>query len=215
MTTAQRILLVSVLIVAAHFSVRAAGRYFELLPAMPPVQVLTEVVPNDIEPDQWYGKDVAMPPEVFQTLAAADVVNREYRNPLGEAVGVHIAVFTDYGLIPPHGPMICYPAAGWTLKDTQFVPIDRGNPASPQVPTYSFERQSEDLLVMFWMDLNGEIIFDRDGLRSVLRRVAGRDARQPLLKKVMIYTSLDNPEKATLRLQRMAQAMFAATSGFH
>ena len=71
------------------------------------------------------------------------------------------------------------------------------------------------MLVMFWIDLNGEFVFDRDGLRSVVRRLAGRRARRPLLKKVMLYTSLDNPEKATLRLQRVAQAMFAATSSFH
>lgn len=215
MTTAQRILLVSALIVAAHVSVRATARYFEPLPALKPEQVLADVIPTDIEPDQWHGKDVVLPPEVVQKLAPEAVVNREYRSPLGETVAAHVAVFTEYGLAPPHPPLACYPAAGWTLKDTRFVTVDREDPAAPEVPVYSFERRGEQVLVMFWIDLNGEFIFDRDGLRGVVQRLAGQHTRRPLLKKVMLYTSLDNPDKATLRLQRVAQAMFAATSSFH
>jgi hypothetical protein len=111
--------------------------------------------------------------------------------------------------------LVCYPADGWTLKDTQFVPVDRDDARSPKVPVYSFERQGEQMQVMFWMDLDGEIVFDRDGIRSVVRRLGGRHAHQPLLKKVMLYTGLDAPDKAKLRLQSVARAMFAATSSFH
>ncbi|HWB10180.1 MAG TPA: exosortase-associated EpsI family protein [Pirellulales bacterium] len=214
MTTSQRVLLVAVAIVVAQAVVRAAEQYLALLPAVAPEEDLAQAIPLNLEPDKWEGRDVPLDPDVTQTLAADLVVNRDYHNPLGEIIGVNVAVFRNYSLSPPHPPLACYPADGWTLQNTELVPVNRDDPSSPKVPLYAFERQGEQSLVMFWMDLGGHTVFDRDGIRNVLRGLPPR-AHQPLLKKVLLHTAVDAPERARLRLQGIAAPLFQATAAYH
>ncbi|HEV3340438.1 MAG TPA: exosortase-associated EpsI family protein [Pirellulales bacterium] len=214
MTTPQRILVVAASIVAAQAAVRAAEQYFALLPALAPEEDLAQAIPLELEPDKWQGRDVPLAADVLQTLGATALVNREYRNALGEMVEVNVSAYRNYRLVPPHPPLACYPSAGWTLKDTQFVPVIRDDPKSPKVALYSFERHGEQSLVMFWTDLGGQIVFDRDGLRNLLRGLRPR-SHKPLLKKVTLHTAVDTPERARLRLQGMAGTLFQAATAYH
>jgi len=214
MTTSQRILVVATSIVAAQVAVLAAERYFALLPALAPEQDLAQAIPLEVEPDKWQGKDVPLAPDVLHIMGANAVVNREYRNALGEMVEVNVAVYRNYGLVPPHPPQACYPSAGWNLQGTEFVPVNRDDPKSPKVALFSFERKGEQAVVMFWTDLNGQMVFDRDGLRNLLRGLQPRSHR-PLLKKVMLHTAVDTPDRARLRLQGIASTLFQATAAYH
>jgi EpsI family protein len=214
MKTPQRVLLVAASIVAAQAAVRAAEQYFAPLPARAPELDLAQAIPVELQPDQWRGTDIPLASDVLHILGADVVVNRDYRNALGETVGVNVAVFRNYTLSPPHPPQACYPADGWTLQGTEVVPLNRDDPKSPKVLLYSFERQGEQSLVMFWMDLGGTIVFDRDGIRNVVRGLRPR-SYQPLLKKVMLHTTVDAPERARLRLQGMATTLFEATTAYH
>jgi EpsI family protein len=213
MTTPQRILVVAASIVAAQAAVRAADQYFALLPSLAPEQELAQAVPLELEPDKWQGTDMPLQADVLETLGADDVINREYRNALGEMVEVNVAVFR-YRMSPPHPPQTCYPSAGWTLQGTEVVPLRPDDPKSPKVLLYSFERKGEQSLVMFWMDLGGQIVFDRDGHRNVLRGLRPR-SHQPLLKKVMLHTMVDTPERARMRLRSIGSTLFQATAAYH
>jgi EpsI family protein len=214
MTTPQRVLVVALAIVAAQAAVRAAEHHFALLPAMAPEEDLAQAIPLQLEPDKWEGRDVPLQADVLHTLGADAVVNRDYRNPLGETVWVNVAAFQNYSVSPPHAPLACYPADGWNLQATEFVPVNRDDPGSPKVALYSFERQGEQALVMFWMDLDGKIVFDRDGIRNVLRGLSPH-SHQPLLKKVMLHTMVDAPERARLRLRGIGSTLFQAAAAYH
>lgn len=214
MTTSQRILLVAAVIIAAQAVVRAAEQYFALLPALAPEEDLTQAIPLELEPDNWQGKDVPLRADVLQTLGGDAVVNREYRNALGEMVEVNVMAFRNYRLNPPHPPQTCYPSAGWTLQGTEFLPLNQDDPKSPKVLLCSFDRQGEQAMVMFWVDLGGQIVFDRDGQRNVLRGLRPR-SRQPLLKKAMLHTMVDTPERARLRLRSIGSTLFQAMAAYH
>jgi EpsI family protein len=209
--TSTRALLLAAVIALGQAVDRAADWYFAPMPAAPPEQDLAEL-PRQL--GGWQGDDEPLSSGVLVALGADAVVNRDYRNQLGETIGVNVAVFTDYSLSPPHPPFVCYPANGWELQSTRMVAFDRAGSGQVEVPVYAFRKQGEQVMVAFWMQMGDELAFDRDDLRRIQRRLRQSHTPLRLLKKVMLQTRLDTEERSEVRLLSLARPLFEAVDAY-
>lgn len=211
MSLSNRALLLAVVIGLAQFGAWAAGSWYTARPALPPEHNLDEL---PMELGEWRGTQAPLPRELLDEIAGASVMNRTYRNARGETVEVHSAAFTDYDIGPPHFPPSCYHGAGWKLRSAHIVPLEHGKGESANIVVYLFERDGIEALVAFWMQAGKETYIDRDGLRHLLLRARATATRLPLLKKVMLHTSVDTRQRAEQRLLEVAKAIFDKVDAF-
>src|SRR6185312_12029356 len=106
MSLPNRALLLAGVIALTQVGIRTFDSYLSPMRPLPAEQDLASL---PLVFDEWRGSDIPLDDAVLENLGAAATVNRYYRNPLGEGIGVNVAVFTDYGTGVPHAPLDCYP----------------------------------------------------------------------------------------------------------
>src|SRR4051812_36755972 len=73
--------------------------------------------------DEFQGRDAPFDDDVKIATGASAIINRLYRNQLGDAVFVNVGVWTEYELGVPHNPEECYPSAGWETVSRRLLNV--------------------------------------------------------------------------------------------
>ncbi|GAB6165782.1 hypothetical protein JCM19992_17820 [Thermostilla marina] len=135
--------------------------------------------------DDWSGEEVELDEDLFLATGAACTINRNYSDPGGRAISVHMALFDDREFRMPHPPELCYSGAGWRQIESKDVPLELPNGTSGEVRLLRFERDGIPITVLYAYQMGGPFAAKRDKVRSFYWRFGGRPER-PALLKVML-----------------------------
>ena len=174
------------------------GQYGQVAVISPTVSV------NDlpITLGKWEGVDSDANKEVFEYFDADSFVNRIYRNSRGEAVALHIALFTDRDKWAPHHPPMCYTRSGWEVEESaQNVFVESED--SIEARLMMCHRLGDRVATLYWYQMGDLIYFDRDTARDARRELFGAKEWPPIVK-VLLQTQMDDPELAKQRLADIA-----------
>lgn len=158
----------------------------------------------------WVGEDAPLDAKLMLATGANQVVNRRYRNSAGETVLVHMGIWSEYKLAFPHPPDACYPANGWQIADKRDSTLQLAGKSKGPVRLLQVAQEGERLQLLFWGQLGGELVVDRDGMRRVRRGLRGRQTWPPFIK-VLLQTSAANSERGEARLRELASLVYAWT----
>ncbi len=120
---------------------------------------------------KWVGRDVPLDPAIIRATNADDHINRTYTR---QTQGDQVSVFIAYGVrgrdLMPHRPDVCYPGAGWMLKETRTIELTVEKGLPPLVcRIYRFHRGGLDLRSMSVLNyyiVDGEYCPDVSLLRA-------------------------------------------------
>ena len=152
---------------------------------------------------------------MFEAIGAETVLERQYRDRIGHAVSLHVAVFENsmaQGL--PHVPEVCYTAGGWQLAEAKLFPLDPSSGPTNMAKLMGCSRHGENADCLYWYQIDGTayVTGDRRGSSSSAC-VAGRS--RPPVVKVMLFTNATNADEAEKLLKSFAAQVFAWTRNFH
>ena len=119
----------------------------------------------------WVGSDVDTPPAAMSLLKPNVLLSRRFRNlATGEHATLMIVQCQDARDMGGHYPPVCYPANGWTLRETQQRDLPSEQSTLPGT-VYRFtiekiDRYSEILIYSFFVRPDGVIESGREGVRE-------------------------------------------------
>lgn len=139
---------------------------------------------------------------------AASAANGVYRSENGGEVFAEVDQFTRLDVSLPHPPEQCYNLSGCYVRaqDNSQVPLAAGRAATTRL--MAVDHNGQRMSVMFWYDLDGEIVVDRVGLGEVRWKLRGQKTR-PLVLKVMLQTMAPNAVDAEETLRSVAVPLMA------
>jgi EpsI family protein len=183
-------------------------------PSEVPAEALSQF-PLQLGP--WVGEDVPIDSNIYKHSTAAAMLNRLYRDPLGDPVTVNIGIWKEVDTtIVPHTPEVCYPSAGWTMIDKSDISIPLTEQHLVPARLLRYERQGRQVLVLFWCHLGDRVAVDSNGVRAAL--IALRSPGQssiPTAVRVTLATptSRVGRDDVELRLRNFAQLIMEQSSG--
>jgi EpsI family protein len=160
----------------------------------------------------YVGEDEPIEDRVKTVTQADAMLNRVFRNKLGDAVYVTVGIWTQYELGIPHCPEECYPSAGWETvsHDVKTVQSPEGKPV--EVKQLVFQRATSRIAVTYWAHLGNEIIHDQEDVRRMRQRLRKTHGKLPPLVKVMLQTDARDLAQGESRLSRFVTAMMPCTA---
>ena len=122
-----------------------------------PLPASLSAMPLDLE--GWRGVEgPRIDEEIMRVLRADDYVNRVYRGPGGELIGLWIAFYASQRQGDAiHSPLNCLPGTGWAPIDHSRPVIDVNGRAVP-INRYLVEKRGERQLVLYWYQGRGRIV---------------------------------------------------------
>jgi len=153
--------------------------------------------------DQWQGVDGELDPEITRRLDADAWLDRVYRNDENRIVSLHVALFRDLDSGVRHSPINCYRGNGWREVGRESVELALPDGSSIPVSLGTWEREGERILVMYWYQLDRQILFDRVGLGLARWEIRSQQDWPPLIK-VLLQTSAADTDVARKRIQFIA-----------
>lgn len=153
--------------------------------------------------DQWQGVSGELDPEITGRLGADVWLDRVYRDDQNRIVSLHVALFRDLDGGVFHSPINCYRSAGW--RELGQAEVELPIPGKPSIPVSlgTWEREGERILVMYWYQLDQQILFDRVGLGLARWKMRSEQNWPPLIK-VLLQTSAADTEDAKKQIQFIA-----------
>jgi len=145
--------------------------------------------------------------KVFEAIGAQAAVTRIYRHSLGWTCSVHMAAWHETDEWMPHPPELCYPGAGYTLRNKSDQPLT--NHPSERYCESEFVIPSSGItaLVIYWYQMGERIYFTRNGSRPVRQSFWGSPERPPLVKVLMQCNDPDSAERDRC-LESLADSVF-------
>ncbi len=122
------------LLMAGGLTHRALGRYLWGQSDKTDIAYITPgtLANVPLEIGDWIGQDVALDPRIVRAADVDDYINRIYRRRgRSDTVGLYVSCGGKVRDLMPHRPEVCYPAAGWVLRDSQTVELDISSQQSP------------------------------------------------------------------------------------
>lgn len=153
----------------------------------------------------WSGERTELDPRIVRATQAAVVADRLYRDGNRQPATVHTAMYRDHAAGVYHTPVNCYRAAGWrSVEEVQDkVAIDNDREIAIKVSTW--EREGDQILVVYWYELGEHVLFDRFGLGTLrLTSMRGLSTWPPLIK-VMLQVPASDPKAARARVLDLAE----------
>jgi hypothetical protein len=153
---------------------------------------------------------------MFKAIGAVTVADRQYRDPRGRTVSLHLAIFakSEKPQGVPHPPEDCYLRSGWTAGEPKYVSLDQAGATGNVAKFLPVERGGVSAGLMYWYQVEGAAYWNGDRQRSLLLACRGRPVRPPIVK-VLLQASATNPGDAEKALASLAQEVYAWTRGFH
>lgn len=152
--------------------------------------------------DGWSSEDIQPDPRITGFLEAIASVDRRYRRATGEQVLLHAVWTSDY--VKVHFPEQCYRENGWSQTDSREIAIPLGEDASFPARLLTFERDRQRVHVLYWFQLGDRVFLGRAEHRLLRRELCWGRKQWPPLVKVMLHTSIANPETARKQLTEFA-----------
>jgi EpsI family protein len=153
----------------------------------PPSPPDVELANIPLQLGEWSGEEVEIQDDTVQVLKAHSFINRSYRDPVGQLMGVHLAIWADgSGSLAPHHPEICYPAAGWELmarRTTEFSTAYGNYP----IELLQFKRDGQQVVVGVWFQAGASHYVNSGSLQAQLFLLWGQKD-QPAVIKVMLQS---------------------------
>jgi len=155
----------------------------------------------------WKGKDENLSKELFAATGAEEVVNRNYVGVNGDAVALHMALFTNYDHAMLHQPTICYAANGWRETKTFAMYITDADGKEVELYGGKWELDGKTKLMTYWYQFGDRLVFNRLDMGFARLQMRGVEV-WPALTKVL----LDFPIRAGMdekkQLQQFAQETY-------
>jgi hypothetical protein len=212
MILAIRLTVAGALLAASHLVVLGIHQGLEPQPADVP-KTGPDTLPMTI--GDYVGRDE---PLDVRTVAASDadiMLNRVYRNRLGDYVIANIGIWTNYEKTIPHSPEGCYPAAGWEVADRRILEVPQGRVKPFDAKLFVFQRGTSRIAVAFWVQLGDETLADSEGIRQMRQRLRFSGGKLPPLVKVMLQTEGRDLVQAEARLSRIAASLIPCAEAIH
>jgi EpsI family protein len=203
----SRILITAVLLAAGYGGVEAIRAR-----RSPPEQILPRRNPQEL-PSQlgsWQQGPPLPPPEIPGSLDADFAVNRQYQNPAGDAVLLHVSLWVGRQFSLPHPPEVCYPAAGYRLDETKDLLLDLPDGTTIPVRRLTCARDGRQVYVLYWYQRGKAAFTTILGHRKAIFQAQSGNSWSPLAK-VMLQTSAVDAAEAQARLESIAVPLFLWT----
>lgn len=168
-TTWPAVVVALLVLLAAGTTYRLLANHLERAPGTTPIARGTLAhLPLEFGP--WHGHDQAVDGAVIRAADVDDYVYRSYvRQTDQQTVGLWIAFGVRARDLMPHRPEVCYPGAGWTLRErrTVTVPLPEGGELQTRLLTFApGGLGAEDLTVLNYYIVDDETCEDVSLLRS-------------------------------------------------
>lgn len=119
---------------------------------------------------EWLGRDLPLDEHVVQATDTDAHLNREY---VRSTDGKPVLLWIGYGMrmrdLIPHRPEVCYPGAGWTLRDERSLTMPDHHGTVRECRLHRFTRgrpEAEAVTVVSWYIVDGVQTPDVALLRS-------------------------------------------------
>jgi EpsI family protein len=208
MNLTSRLIIAAAILITAQAGIVVIHRGFDPKPsAMPKVGI--DTLPKNV--GDFVGLDEPLDVRTVAATSCDAMLNRVYRNRLGDTVVVNVGVWTDYELGIPHAPELCYPSAGWDFISRQEVDVPLEGDRHVNTKQFVFQRNTEQIAVDYWVHLGDQTISDAEGIRTMRHRLRTSGGSLPPLVKVMLHTNARDPVQAQALLSRFIVAMYPFT----
>lgn len=142
---------------------------------------------------------------------AASAANGVYRNAAGGEIFAELDQFIRLDVSLPHPPEQCYNLSGCFVKAQDDVRVPLGG-QTVTTRLMSVDHNGQRMSVMFWYDLDGEVVVDRVGLGEVRWKLRQQTVR-PLVLKIMLQTLAPSTADAEETLRSIAVPLMAWIRG--
>jgi EpsI family protein len=177
-TTRKRVVAAAVtavaLVLASGAGYRVLAHYLVLRPDGEPATAV-DLSRLPLEIGDWTGRDIPLTEAVIQATQTDAHVNRLYQR-----VGESVALFVAYGIrardLMPHRPEVCYPGAGWTMRESRNVELPLDEDSNLECRIYRFSRgglDTQTVTVLNYYIVDGRYCPDVSLLRSKAWRGSG------------------------------------------
>jgi hypothetical protein len=140
-------------------------------------------------------------------------LTRVYRNSGGRVVNLLVDAFplwdnpfAAWDTVRLHPPEFCYPANGYVILGSKDVPLGHEASSGETARLVMFRRGTQQICVLYWYQLAGQIIVAQFGATSINREVWKQSIRPPVLK-IMLETASSREDVAEERLRNIAAAL--------
>ncbi len=197
-----RLVVAGVLVAVSHVLVLGIHDGIDPEPATLPL-VGIDSLPKSI--GDFTGHDEPLDERLVAASDADIMLNRVYRNRLGDFVVVNVGVWANYDKTIPHSPEGCYPAAGWEVASRGLLKLPTNGAEQMEVKRFVFQRGSSRIAVAFWVQLDDAAFIESEGIRQVRQRLRVSGGKLPPLVKVMLQTDAQDVTQAEARLSRFVE----------
>jgi hypothetical protein len=159
--------------------------------------------------DSWKAEDAVPPaPELLAAIGADAIItciyhDLENRNIL---ISSHLAVFSNWDEGIYHHPLTAYRSSGWTLQRRTEEPVSTSDGRQIQVSMSDWEKESDHIAVLFWYQVDDQIVLDRSALADVRLRLKDGETL-PGLIKVQLQITESRPGDGKDALKRLASSI--------
>jgi EpsI family protein len=140
--------------------------------------------------DGWVGEDIRLPDAIVENAGADTYLRRDYVSPGGGRVSLYVAFYGNVLDSIPHGPVICYPSAGWATARDEVTTFDTKVPGleTLRVQKLLYEKDFSRVAVLYWYSVNGEQMAETQRVRydAARRKLLGLGGAYVL--QVMVST---------------------------
>jgi EpsI family protein len=108
----------------------------------------------------WTAEDIPIEPRLVAVAHVDEYLNRVYRQPLAEDVGLYIGYYKSQRAGDSvHSPKNCLPGAGWQPINSSriMLPLLPGAALAP-VNLYTVENEHQRFVVLYWYQSHGRIV---------------------------------------------------------
>lgn len=161
-----------------------------------------------MELGKWTGEKSVLEEEIFEAVDAHAIVNRNYKNALGNSISLHMPMFTEHTVFTPHNPRHCYKGGGYEILDDTVIdlPIDAQTP-SIKVRFMTLEKGSEHSQILYWYQLGSRVVTDDGGMRRARWEERWKEERSPVVK-VLLQTSGKTEIEGETQLRSLAGPIY-------
>jgi EpsI family protein len=199
----MRLILALALVIGAELGIRVLD--YSLMPApISATQKPLKDLPTTI--GSWTGKDVDFDHNLILSSGAAEMINRDYQNPVGDQIAVNLGLWLDYEPVFPHRPEICYPNAGWEINNRKLITISNGgHPFKARL--LSCDKHGQRIFLLYWVAVGSQVALDDGDMRKVFQQHRGFGQTRPPAIKVLMQTEVTDPDSAERSLVDFAEKL--------
>ncbi len=158
--------------------------------------------------EDWTGKNAPLEENLIRATNADDYLNRFYTRRAGtETVGLFISYGKKARDLMPHRPEVCYPGAGWIMKDKTQTRLTLKDGSSLDCFIFRFSRSGldqETVTVLNYYIADGQFCPDLSFLRSKTWRGSAGIRHTAQIQITFFSDALRNSDQAVRSVSQFA-----------